>query len=222
MDQKRISRVDDIYARLKHDIMSNRLTPGSQVPEPELSDRMGASRTPVREALIRLEAEGLVQMVPRHGARILPISRTDIADIYQILIALEPEAAAGLAAMRPDANSLAPIEAATRAMEAAHATDDRDAWAAADDRFHRALLDLVPNRRIAQIIGTVLDQAHRARMVTLRLRARPEASTRDHRAILDAIAAGDANATRRLFRAHRQRAADELLPLLDKLQLTQF
>lgn len=220
--QKKHSLVEDVYARLKRDILSNHLPPGTQVPEPELSDRMGASRTPVREALIRLESEGLLKLIPRHGARILPISPSDMADIYQILIALEPEAAAALAATRPTAPTLAPLETATTEMEQALDARDKGAWAEADDRFHRALLAAAPNRRMANVIGTMLDQAHRARIVTLRMRAFPEASTREHRAILDAMADGDADTTRTLFRAHRQRAADELLPVLEELQLKQL
>lgn len=77
MRQKKNNRVADAYSQLKSQILSNQLSPGMQVPEPELSLQLGMSRTPVREALIRLQAEGLVELVPRRGLRVLPIKASD-------------------------------------------------------------------------------------------------------------------------------------------------
>lgn len=210
------TRVDLAYARLKREILENRMAPGYQAPEPEIAERLGMSRTPVREALIRLRAEGLVELIPRRGARVLPVAPADMAEIYEILKALEPEAAAGLArrGLAPAEAEL--LEAPTAEMERAVAAGDLDAWAAADDRFHRNLLDLSPNRRLAAVITRLLDQAHRARMVTLRQRSRPERSTAEHRAILTAILAGDADRARTLFRAHRERADAELIAILEQ------
>ena len=90
------TRVSDAYDRLKAEILLGRMPPGFQAPEPEIALRLGMSRTPVREALIRLEAEGLVQLIPRRGARVLPVRAEDMREIYAILTALEPEAAAAL------------------------------------------------------------------------------------------------------------------------------
>lgn len=208
------SRADQAHDRLRHEIRSNRMPPGYQATEPEIALRLGMSRTPVREALIRLEAEGLVQLIPRHGARVLPIHADDMREIYDILTALEPEAAAQLAARRPTAHALAPLEKATRDMEDALTRSDLDTWAEADDRFHLALLDLHGNRRLTNIVTALYDQAHRARIFTMRLRAKPHQSTKDHRAILDHLLSGDAEATRAAFRQHRQRAATELLAIL--------
>ena len=95
--------------------------------------------------------------------------------------------------------------------------DDLAAWAAADDLFHRTLIERCGNGRIARIAGTIMDQAHRARMLTLRLRTRPDGAVAQHQAIIDAIAAGDAAAARRAAREHRVLARDELLPLLAHL-----
>ncbi|WP_207382969.1 GntR family transcriptional regulator [Pseudaestuariivita atlantica] len=216
------SRVGDAYTRLKAEILSNRLLPGFQATEPEIAERLGMSRTPVREALIRLQAEGLVELVPRRGARILPVSAADMNDIYEILTALEPHAAAELALRRPDAQVLAPLEEATSDMEAALEKPDLDAWAAADDRFHRTLLELHGNDRLTAIASTLFDQAHRARMVTLRMRDMPHRSTAEHREILGALRRGDAEGVRRLFRDHRERAARELLHILERMGLPQF
>jgi DNA-binding GntR family transcriptional regulator len=74
------SRVDDAYGRIKSEILENRMPPGFQAPEPEITLKLGMSRTPVREAPIRLEAEGPIGLIPRRGARVLPISPDDILD----------------------------------------------------------------------------------------------------------------------------------------------
>lgn len=223
MGQKvRPTRVEDAYARLKDEIRTNRLPAGFQAPEPEIAIRLGMSRTPVREALIRLEAEGLVELAPRRGVRVLPVQADDMREIYEILTALEPDAAASLAARKPSQEDLAPLEMATSAMEHALANGVLDEWAEADDRFHRALLELQGNRRLQNVVTALYDQAHRARIVTMRLRETPQKSTEEHRAILHNLQLGNAEETRRVFRQHRERAAKELLGILDKYKFGQL
>ena len=218
----RVSRVADAYVRLKKEILENRMPPGFQGTEPEIALRLGMSRTPVREALIRLQGEGLVELIPRRGVRVLPIAPRDMRDIYQLLTVLEPEAAADVAETGLNPDQIADLETATAEMEQALDEDDLDKWAAADDRFHRALLSCNSNDRLTAFVNTLFDQAHRARMVTLRLREVPRKSTADHRAILKAVSDGDAQQTRRVFRAHRERAAAELLNVLEKCRLSQL
>ena len=216
------TRSDEAYDQLKDEIRSNRMPPGVLAPEPEIAVRLGMSRTPVREALIRLEAEGLVELIARRGARVLPIRADDMREIYEILTALEPEAAANLASRAPTDEELAPLEQATAEMESALSEGDLDQWAAADDRFHRRLLELHGNRRLAEFVGSLYDQAHRARIVTLRLREWPAQSTAEHREILEQLRAGDPEATREVFRSHRARAASELLGILENYRLPQL
>lgn len=216
------TRTVDAYGRLKAEIRSNRMPPGYLAPEPEIALRLGMSRTPVREALIRLEAEGLVELIPRRGARVLPIHADDMREIYEILTALEPEAAASLAARKPSDRELAPLDEATSEMERALADDDLDRWATADDAFHQKLIQLHGNRRMSEFVGALYDQAHRARMVTLRLRERPTKSTEEHREILECIREGDADATREAFRRHRVRTMAELLDILKDFRLPQL
>ena len=191
-------RVGDAYARLKAEILSNTMPPGYQAPEPEIAARLGMSRTPVREALIRLQADGLVELVPRRGARVLPVRASDMAEIYEVLTVLEPHAAAELARRAPNEAELDPLERATSDMEAALARDDLDDWAASDDRFHRVLLELHGNRRLSAIAAALCDQAHRARMITLRMRDKPIRSTAEHREILDCLRQGDAERVHRV------------------------
>jgi DNA-binding GntR family transcriptional regulator len=223
MDVKRkVSRVDEAYDRLKSEIRTNSMPPGFQATEPEIALRLGMSRTPIREALIRLDAEGLVELKPRHGARVLPISADDMSEIYGLLISIEPDAAADLAAMGLPETELEPLEQAMHGMEQALAKGDLDDWAAADDRFHLTMLEMSGNARRESFVKRLYDQVHRARIVTLRLRKPPEQSTREHRDVLEHIKAGDVEATRRAFRAHRERTAKELMAILKDFRMPQL
>lgn len=219
---EKTTRAAGAYECLKDEIRTNRMPPGYQAPEPELAERFGVSRATLREALVRLETEGLVELIPRRGARVLPLRADDMQEIYEILMALEPTAAAGLATRKPSAKDLEPLENAASEMEIALKRGNLDAWAAADDAFHLGLLDLHGNRRLKTIVTALSDQVHRARMITLRLREPPVKSNQEHREILASLYRGDAKASRRAFLEHRRRAADELVRILVESGLGQL
>ena len=213
--------VDAAYRAIRQKILDNAWAPGYQALEQSLALEFGMSRTPVREACIRLANEGLVEVVPRHGIRVLPVSTSDMREIYQILTSLESTAAELVANTRPSAAELAPLEKASRDMAKALKRDDLGAWAEADEGFHRQLIQMCGNPKLAVIVFNYWDRAHRARMVTLRLRPKPVNSTREHLAIVQAIRRGDAAAAGALFRAHRERASRELTDLLQRHRLNQ-
>jgi DNA-binding GntR family transcriptional regulator len=212
--------VERVYQSVRSRILDNVWPPGHQALEQALAEELGVSRTPVREALIRLQNEGLIEVVPRHGMRVLPVSPVDMAEIYTVLTSLESLAAELAAKRGPGTRDLAPLDAACREMEAALAVDDLDAWAKADERFHLHLVGLSGNRRLAEVVINFWDRAHRARMVTLRMRPRPAHSTREHRAVLKAIRSGEAATARDLHRAHRERGAAELTAILREFRLS--
>lgn len=219
---KKRSLVDQAYQAIRVRILDNVFPPGYQALEQEIAQALGISRTPVREALIRLQNEGLVAVVPRHGMRVLPVSPTDMAEIYTVLSALECAAAETTARRRPSDDELKPLTQATREMERALKADDLDAWASADEAFHRKLVQLSGNRMLVQTVENFSDRAHRARMVTLRLRPRPVNSTREHTQLVERLREGDAKGAVEVNRAHRERANRELLALFEKLRLQQF
>lgn len=201
-------------AALREMIVTNRLPPGSTHLEAELAEMLGMSRTPVREAAVILAEQGLVEVRPRRGLRVLPLSARDMQEIYAILTELESLAAFEAARARPDAAALAPLRAQTAAMTAALDRGDRRAWAEADDAFHAGLVALAGNRRLAGVVATMADQARRARFLTLSLRPAPYASSEDHRRLVEAIARGDAEDARSIHRAHRLSAMETMLGLL--------
>ena len=213
--------VDTAYRMIRQKILDNAWAPGTQALEGALALEFGMSRTPVREACIRLANEGLVEVVPRHGIRVLPVSPADMREIYEILTSLESMAAELVAKARPSAAELAPLEKASRDMEKALKRDDLDAWADADERFHRQLVQMCGNAKLAAVVFNYWDRAHRARMVTLRMRPPPTHSTREHLAVVDAIRRGDAVAARELHRAHRERGSRELTEILQRHRMNQ-
>ena len=152
------TRVDDAYSRLKREILADRFRPGFQAFELEIADMLQMSRTPVREALIRLESDGLIELVPRRGVRVLPVSPGDMKDIYQLLTLLEPEAAAEVAQRGVSADEMASLEQCCTAMQAALEQDDLEGWAEADDQFHRELLAMSSNRRMVEYLNILFDQ----------------------------------------------------------------
>jgi len=216
------SLVEVAYQRLRAQILDNTLPPGFRAFEQELADRLGISRTPVREALIRLQKEGLVEVVPRHGMKVLPVSPEDMRDIYEVLTALESAAAEIVARRAPGEDELAPLAQASRDMAKALKNDDLEAWAAADERFHRGLIELSGNRLLIEAVLNLWDRAHRARMSTLRLRSKPINSTKEHVLLLERLRAGDARGAVEANRAHRERASRELLEILIRHQLEQL
>ncbi len=211
--------VELAYRQIRQRILDNVYPAGYRALEREFAAELHLSRTPVREALLKLEAEGLIELIPRHGARVLPISAADMREIYEVLAALESTAAEIVTRQRPTAAQLKPLSDASRGMVAALKADDLDAWARCDEQFHRQLLELAGNATLIQMVQHLWDRAHRARMVTLRLRPKPVHSTDEHKAIVDAIRAGNPEETVRLYRAHRQRASVELLALLERARL---
>ena len=213
---------DSAYERIRRLILDNAWPPGHRALEQEVALALGMSRTPVREALMRLQNEGLVEVIPRHGMRVLPVSPADMREIYQILTALECMATELLALRKPKAAELQPLVDATKAMDKALKADDLDAWAAADERFHSQLLELAGNRQLQATVLNYWDRAHRARMFSLRLRPKPVNSTKEHMQMLARLQAGDAEGAVQVTRAHRERANRELIAIFERYKLAQM
>ncbi len=205
---------DQAYLELRRLILEDLLHPGQQLLEQELAERLAMSPTPLRLALARLQSEGFLEIKPRHGVRILPLSATDSGEIYEILTSLEATAAYLLAKRSLSAQELAPLEQAVIEMESAG--DAIESWAAADSRFHGALVSLCGNRRLEQTVQMYRDQANRVRKATLRLRLHPspQQSTQHHRALFEAIQKGDAISARALHLSHRDGYEEALLKIL--------
>ena len=208
-----------VHEAIKARIIDGRLPPGAKVLEAELALELGLSRTPVREALIRLQSEGFCEPAPPRGLRVAPLSMRDVREINEVLACLEAEAAGRLANRHPGPEEMAQLDAAIAAMDAALEAEDRAAWSEADLRFHRLILELCGNRHLAQTARLFLEKAHRVRLLTTPLRERPVYSNVNHAAVVEAVRRGDAQTALEIHRAHKRRWSAELDGLLRRLNL---
>ena len=217
----RVSVVETTYRILKQRILDNEFPPGFQVLEREVAELLGVSRTPIREILTRLQDEGLVERLPRRGFRVLPLTPADIRELSDVLTCLEMRAGELLAmrGLTTGSEAIRAMAAANEDAAAAVAIDDREGWAAADSRFHRSILRYCGNRHLARTGFAVWDQFHRADMITLRLRPNPKKSPVEHRAIIDALLAGDPKAVRDQLASHRRNGRESIIATLESIGL---
>lgn len=216
------SMAQTAYKEIKKLILGNQLQGGSHILEEELAAMLGMSRTPLREALVQLQNEGHIQIVPRRGIRIVPLTIDDLREIYEILQTLEARAAESIS-VRPDRQEVSDkLAAIVDEMRAALAADDLDRWAVANERFHRDLVAHAGNGRLEQFCRTLLDQSHRVRVFTLRLRKPPLRSTENHAVLVKAIRDGDAEQARLIHVRHKNEWLDELREIIDRLQIARL
>lgn len=216
---ERRSMAEAAYDELKRKILRAELAPGAQFLEEELAVVLGMSRTPVREAAVRLEQEGFVEIVPRRGFRVIPLSKRAVREINEVLECLEIQAAQRLAARRITGGDLKLLEEAVGRMDAALEAEDPQAWAQADYEFHTLLIELCGNQQLAEVARNFLDKAHRFRLLTLPLRPKPVYSNVNHAAVVEAIRRNDPQTAQDIHRAHKRRWARELSELLERLDL---
>ena len=217
-----LSSTQRAVEELRHLIFTGKLGPGSDHLESELADRLDMSRTPVREAALILESQGLVEMRPRRGLRVLALAPSDMREIYDVLTELEALAAEQAAYAKHSESDLTDLAEAIQDMDRALGARDLNGWAEADDRFHAELVRLGGSRRIVTIAAMMIDQVRRARNLTLHMRPLPLKSNEDHRGVLEAIRIGDGMAARRIHYNHRKHAKELLLNLLGRFRLNQL
>lgn len=220
----RRTAIDGVYERIRKKILDSELAPGSHILEQELAVSLGVSRTPVREAVIRLQNEGLLEIVPRHGVRIVPIAISDMREIYDVLMSLEPRAAELLAERGASPKELRLLEASCEKMTDALARGEMEEWALVDEEFHLGIVQLSGNRRLADIVLNCWDQVHRARYFTLRLRQHPHPSKsiEEHYEIIEAIRRGHAKAAGECYRRHRGRGLKEQVDVMMTFRIHQI
>ncbi len=216
---KMLSNTQRAVRDLRKMILSGELAAGTDHLESELAETLGMSRTPVREAALMLESKGLLEMRPRKGVRILPVSSEDMREIYDILTELESLAAQRAAEAGYSEEDLAVLAASIAQMDQAIDTEDLEAWAEADELFHQELVRLGGNKRVEAIVAMMSDQVRRARATTLFIRPLPVKSNEDHRVVFQAISDGRPDVARERHREHRLQAKVMLCGILEKHRL---
>lgn len=190
---------EEVAELLRERIFRQELPPGSWIDELKLADEYGISRTPLREALKVLAAEGLVTMKVRRGAYVTEMSEKDLRDVYHLLSLLESDAA-GVVAERATPEQQQTLRDLHAELESA--AGNREAFFSVNERFHMALLDMANNRWRSQMVADLRKVMKLNRHNSLFKQGRIEDSLSEHRAILDAMLARDAESTRRAMQAH--------------------
>ena len=201
------------YEEIKRRIVEGTMPPGYPILETELAADLGISRTPVREALARLQHEDLVFSIRRKGVMVSSMSVDDMKEIGEMLEGLEGMAVK-LASERATEADLRRLEDAVRAQEQALKKDDRQMWSVADEEFHNAILDAARNRRMQEAVSRVRVHWRRQQALTIRLRPKPTLSTQSHRATLEAIKAHNGELARQIDQSHRAQVNSMLMNLL--------
>lgn len=207
------------YEKIKAAIIHGELAPGIQVAEQQIALQLNVSRTPVHQALVLLEQDGWVQVLPKKGVIVEPVSVEEMRHIYELLMGLEGIAAERLAS-RPagsDEQTDQAIKAAADRTRQALEVNDRQAWAAADNDFHQLLIHRSGNPHLVRLSQSIMDKSHRARLMTLADRPLPTQANADHDEIVRAILDRNPDAARRALRMHRIRGMATLLPILEKI-----
>jgi DNA-binding GntR family transcriptional regulator len=184
---------DAAYAAIKRDILECKLTPGQEVTERELGVRYGLSKVPLREALIRLSHESLVQSVPRSGYRIALVTIQDVQDIFALRLLLEPTAARE-AAGRVDGQALQRLNAACSAGYTPGDRGSESAFLSANCQFHLAIAEASGNRRLTRILAGLLEETERLFHLGLAVRDRTEEIKHEHEELIETLRSGDADA----------------------------
>lgn len=190
-----------VYDYLREEILAERLPPGTELQEVALSEQLGVSRGPIREAIGRLAAEGLVTVRPRRGAVVRSLSKDEFLELYQVREALEMMAVR-LAVPRLERSDLEQLEALIDAMDAHAASGKVAAFFEANVAFHARLFEASGNAKLQELYGQLLGQMGRYRMRSLTLRGNLQRSVAEHRAILRAAKRGDADRAAHLMSEH--------------------
>lgn len=189
----------EVAEQLRQRIFNRELAPGGWIDELKIAGELGISRTPLREALKVLAAEGLVTMKLRRGAYVTETSDKDLHDVYHLLGLLEGDAAAAVASGATPAQ-LAQLQALHAELEAA--SGERERFFALNERFHMLLLELADNRWRSQMVADLRKLMKLNRHNSLLKQGRIADSLAEHRAILAALLARDPGCALRAMRAH--------------------
>ena len=177
---------DVVFNTLRQAILRGELKPGERLMEIALAERLGVSRTPIREAMRKLELEGLVVMIPRRGAQVANITEKDLNDVLEVRIALE-NVAIEKACSRMTEEGMEAIRQAASEFEQMIAKDDLVDMAQADVAFHEAIYKAADNKRLMQVLNNLREQIYRYRVEYLKEDETRDQLVREHRELMTAI-----------------------------------
>ncbi|HIS33102.1 MAG TPA: GntR family transcriptional regulator [Candidatus Limivivens intestinipullorum] len=206
---------DVVFNTLRQAILKGELKPGERLMEIQLAQRLGVSRTPVREAIRKLELEGLVLMIPRKGAEVAQITRQDLEDVLEVRAALE-ELAVKDACLHITDEEIKKLRKASEEFQKTLKTNDLVASAQADMEFHEVIYNAADNRRLVQILNNLREQMYRYRMEYLKDERTHQVLSREHEAIRKALEAHDVEKAAAAMNIHIENQKNSILESLEE------
>jgi DNA-binding GntR family transcriptional regulator len=209
---------EQVAQRLRQMLVEGRIAPGAKLNERELAELLRVSRTPLREGIKMLAAEGLVELVPNRGAIAVALSEADVLNTFEVMAGLEAQSGE-LAAERITATELAEIQAMHFEMLAAYTRRDLSAYYSINARIHSAINAAAKN----PVLSTVYSQVN-ARLQALRFRSNQDGekwkrAVKEHENMIEALAARDGAAMRDILLAHLRNKREVVLELLREAQV---
>ncbi|WP_010530104.1 GntR family transcriptional regulator [Lentibacillus jeotgali] len=204
------------YHIIRTAIKRLKLAPGKTFLEREIAEMLGMSRTPIREALVRLQTEGMITLVPRRGFIINPIKKDDLKEIYEITESLDG-LAVELATNKITEDELQHLKELIAQQKECLYENDLYKWSLLDDQFHSDIIKYANNIRLTNIIDIHSDHLYRARLYTINDRPVPYRSVTEHQAIIACMEAQNGEAARLAMQSHRKRALSEILKVLEDI-----
>ena len=192
---------DVVFNTLRQAILKGELAPGERLMEIQLAERLGVSRTPIREAIRKLELEGLVLMIPRRGAEVARISEKSLKDVLEVRRSLE-ELAIELACQRMTEEDMQALEEAQKAFKAAIDQGDAMKIAETDEAYHDVIYHSTRNKRLVQILNNLREQMYRYRLEYLKDTQSHDRLVEEHQKIVNAIIEKNKEEAVRLIQEH--------------------
>ncbi|MDY2627185.1 MAG: GntR family transcriptional regulator [Lachnospiraceae bacterium] len=192
---------DAVFETLREAILKGVLSPGQHLMEMQLAYQLGVSRTPVREAIRMLELEGLVNMIPRKGARVAAISEKSLCDVLEVRRALE-ELSVRLACTRMERDDLEKLDSINQQFIRACQGDDVVQIARIDESFHAVIYEAADNAKLLQLLNQMQNQMYRYRIEYIKLKERRQILVEEHKKIIHSLARRDADAAAEAINTH--------------------
>ncbi|WP_027405762.1 GntR family transcriptional regulator [Anaerovibrio sp. RM50] len=202
---------------LRDAIRKGKLKPGERLMEIQLAEDLGVSRTPVREAIRKLELEGYVIMMPRRGTYVANLSIRDVNEVFEIRTSLD-SLASGLAAERITEEELERLQRLLVAIGGYIEENDMDKIVECDTEFHDLLYQASRNSRLVGIIFNLREQLTRFRSTSMAFPGRLKATLEEHRRIVEAIAQGDVAEARAAAEYHMEKSEQTLLESMEAMK----
>ncbi len=199
-----------VYEIIKQRLLNQQVEPGTKLREEDLADQLGVSRTPVREAINKLERETLVEVIPRYGTFVANISSKDVEEIYQIREALEC-LAMRLALPRFKKSKLLELTRIHKECETPMEKDDFDPFIKVDTAFHHLLVRLSKNERLRRLMSNLDNQIRLCRLESFSVPGRAKKSLEEHQRIIEAMLKENAEEAEDLLRQHSRNAKNNIL-----------